>query len=164
MEKFTITSLILFITCASFGQSIEQQVIGSSGTPISNGSNSLSLTIGESLVSNISSTNNEVKQGFWNSSSIITLSTEDFTIANLDVKIFPNPVVNEFTIKFNETTSLDYQISVYDINGKQQAIVSINNGETSKRINIENMASGVYLVNIAPKNSNNTITYRIIKK
>lgn len=164
MEKFTITSLILFITCASFGQSIERQVIGSSGTPISNGSNSLSLTIGESLVSNISSTNNEVKQGFWNSSSIITLSTEDFTIANLDVKIFPNPVVNEFTIKFNETTSLDYQISVYDINGKQQAIVSINNGETSKRINIENMANGVYLVNIAPKNSNNTITYRIIKK
>lgn len=164
MKKTMMTIIAFILVSTLYGQVLERQVIGSSGTSISNSDNTLNFTIGEPIVGAISSTNNEVEQGFWNASAIMTLSNEDFVNQDLSVRLFPNPVSDYLNVNFNEITTSNYAIEIYDVTGKKQIKTSMLEGENQKRINLQPLASGIYLISVTQTNTNNTNTYRIIKK
>ncbi|MAZ71970.1 MAG: hypothetical protein CMC70_02375 [Flavobacteriaceae bacterium] len=79
-----------------------------------------------------------------------TLSTEDFTAANFSV--YPNPVQDRLNIQ--STNAVD-AITVYDVLGK--VVLSATPGIVSPSIDMSNLTSGAYLVNVTINGSSKTV-------
>jgi len=74
-----------------------------------------------------------------------TLSTKKYNKSEIKISFYPNPAQKELTIQsntFDLSKNVVYRIS--DINGKTVKKGIVN----SKKINIENLNHGVYLVNL----------------
>ncbi|WP_299883413.1 reprolysin-like metallopeptidase [uncultured Lacinutrix sp.] len=87
------------------------------------------------------------------------LSVNEFELNNLS--IYPNPNNGAFNVKFN-TTSSNIDVAVFDIRGRSIIKNSYSNtsGEFNKAINLGNVESGMYLLNI--NDGSKTITKKII--
>lgn len=90
-----------------------------------------------------------------------TVSVNDFS-KNLNLQLYPNPAENEVFLQFDK-----YQkgsLAIYDLTGKQ--VLSLNHVEVHEkepfRINIENFASGTYIINWKGTDYNASI--KLIKK
>lgn len=71
-------------------------------------------------------------------------------------KIYPNPVMNQFTI----TNSMNYGISIYDISGR--LMMSSKVGSNSEPIDISNFNSGIYFIQL--ENKGKVSSKKIIKE
>ncbi|RCW92123.1 T9SS type A sorting domain-containing protein [Winogradskyella arenosi] len=83
-----------------------------------------------------------------------TLSTQDFNRTELTVKVYPNTVQNSFQIDSNNSIE---QVALYNITGQ---LIRTYGEEVN--YNINDLSSGIYLVNI--KTALGSKTLRIIKK
>ena len=89
----------------------------------------------------------------------IVLNTEDFSIKNLIVS--PNPNKGNFKIQFDSVSGSDINVGVYDIGGRQIFNHNYSNtGLFSQDIQLGNVQSGIYLVNI--QDGDKTETRKII--
>lgn len=88
------------------------------------------------------------------------LSTDGFAFQNR-IEIYPNPVENDFNIKFKE---INDTIEITILNSLGQNIYSNNYSNTTEaKINLSNQATGVYF--LKARNSTNQIAYfKLIKK
>lgn len=77
-----------------------------------------------------------------------SLSTNEFD--SLDgLVVFPNPNNGNFTVKFNSSSNDDINIEVYDIRGRRVYNKSFTNtGTFDQSINLDNVQSGMYLLNV----------------
>ncbi|WP_405567621.1 T9SS type A sorting domain-containing protein [Polaribacter sp. Asnod6-C07] len=92
--------------------------------------------------------------GFFNE----TLSSNSEKITN-NFNIFPNPIVNDITIKTNYSNS--FNIDVLDILGKN--ILNKKNIKSNEKIEIKNIKSGIYFLKISDNNNKVLLTKKIIK-
>lgn len=76
-----------------------------------------------------------------------TLSTDDFTIAEKAVKIYPNPATQAFNLQFNTKDFSKASVQIVNMNG--QIVREMRNVESNIPINISSLQSGLYLVNIS---------------
>jgi hypothetical protein len=91
------------------------------------------------------------------SCATVTLGNEDFEISN-NFKLYPNPTQNIVNI---ETQDLDNaSVEVYDINGRQLLSQKLNT--ITNVINIDNLASGVYMFKVS--SSQGTATSKVVKQ
>jgi S-adenosylmethionine hydrolase len=81
-----------------------------------------------------------------------SVGIKNTTLIQSSVSIFPNPAVNEINIKASEKIKT---ISIIDQQGK------VITNTTTQKINIENLARGVY--NIVIETEKGKITKRFIK-
>lgn len=73
----------------------------------------------------------------------------------------PNPNNGTFTVQFNSASSNEILIGVYDIRGREVFAKSYqNNGFFNEKLQLENVESGVYLVNI--QDGDKKITKKIV--
>lgn len=103
----------------------------------------------------------------WNSTTITicstvtepVLSTNSFELNN-SLSIYPNPNNGEFTVKFSGAKD-DVTLEVYDVRGRSVLSKAYNaNGDFNQTINLGNVQSGLYLLNI--NNGGQTITKKIL--
>lgn len=103
----------------------------------------------------------------WNSTTITicstvtepVLSTNSFELNN-SLSIYPNPNNGEFTVKFSGAKD-DVTLEVYDVSGRSVLSKAYNaNGDFNQTINLGNVQSGLYLLNI--NNGGQTITKKIL--
>ncbi|TYA57247.1 PQQ-dependent sugar dehydrogenase [Formosa maritima] len=87
------------------------------------------------------------------------LSVDENTL--FDVKIFPNPATNQFTIQFTNTKISIETINIYNLQGKLIKSIS-KNMESSVNVSIENMAKGFYLIELLSDTSSKKINKLII--
>jgi subtilisin-like proprotein convertase family protein len=88
-----------------------------------------------------------------------SLSLEENIIS--EFSIFPNPNNGEFTIKLNSNSGNDIKVDVYDIRGRKIFNnVYSNTPDFTQTINLNNVQSGVYLVNV--NDGNGQVTKKII--
>lgn len=83
------------------------------------------------------------------------LSIED-NIGESKISIFPNPIINEFSVSNIEGTS---QVNIINMNGKIVHSAKVVEGEF---VSIESLNPGIYIVEIISENK--TIQQKIIKK
>ena len=90
---------------------------------------------------------------------LASLSTDEFELAGFN--IFPNPNNGEFTIKLNSNSGDDIKVNVYDIRGRVIfSNVYSNTPDFTQTINLNNVQSGMYLVNV--NDGNGQVTKKII--
>jgi PKD repeat protein len=75
--------------------------------------------------------------------------------ANFPVYLFPNPATDELNLDFYLTSSATITVSIMDVSGRvlQSAIFAVHPGQLQKKIEIEQLAAGTYLICIATENA-----------
>lgn len=88
----------------------------------------------------------------------VSISKNDFD--NLNIKVFPNPASDLIAIQFNDLVQYDFDIQLYDMNGKLIKESRINKGQTISYFDIETVYAGIYLVKIS--NDDNVKTFKVV--
>src|SRR5690554_2655236 len=89
---------------------------------------------------------------------IDALSADEWVSSKFNM--YPNPAANEVHIT-NSENMLVQQVAVYDVTGKQLSIQTFNN-ESEIQLNVENLASGVYMLHI--ETNKGTAVKKLVKK
>jgi Secretion system C-terminal sorting domain len=164
MKKLIHILIMFFILVQVHSQSISKQVIGSTGESIANGTYTINFTAGESIVGIIQN-GETIHQGFWsglfndNTLSVTTLT--DFVD---QIKLYPNPVINYLNIRFKKNESVNYQLLLSDINGKQVIKTSLNSQNTNNQLDISRLSNGIYVLSISSTETNYKNSFKIVKK
>ena len=163
MKKTIYVLLILLLSVSfSYAQSLSQVVVASSGATIVGASNALSFTAGEAVIGTI--TNGEsLGQGFWPGVAAVLLSNEDFTF-EVQTTVYPNPVVNYLNLTFNEMDGQDFEIMVFDSNGRQVLHQELTNSSGNETLNFSAFGQGIYILNIVQRSTSKSKTFKIIKQ
>jgi len=78
---------------------------------------------------------------------IVALANSDFTFENFS--LYPNPNTGSFNVKFNSNSSNAIKIGVYDMRGREIFNRAYqNSGVFEQNIQLDNVQSGIYLVNV----------------
>ena len=75
----------------------------------------------------------------------------------VDFEYYPNPLTNELNLSAKSTID---EIGIYNLMG--QKVFSEKIGRNSTRINLENLSSGLYVMNVASEGK--SASYKIVKK
>ncbi|WP_055442285.1 PQQ-dependent sugar dehydrogenase [Lacinutrix himadriensis] len=90
-----------------------------------------------------------------------TLNTETVNLQN-SFSLFPNPTINHFKIKFNETTFNSVNIKIIDLQGR--IVNQINTISNNDAIRTTDLSNGLYFIKIFDKNHNEIASKKLIKK
>lgn len=82
------------------------------------------------------------------------------SLNNLNTKLYPNPTTDYIDIQINDNPSGVFQISVYDIQGRQ-VIPTTNYQNSSGTVNLSKLNAGIYFLKVL--NANKTGTFKIVK-
>lgn len=164
MKKTFFLLIIAFITISvSRAQSLSQVVIASSGATISGTSNTLSFTAGESVIGKISNGEN-LGQGFWQGAiEGVVLSNEDFTL-DVQTTVYPNPVIDNLNISFKDMAGQDFDIAIYDLNGRQVYQKGLRDNTSNETLSLSEFSSGMYILNIEQRATGKSKSFKIIKQ
>jgi hypothetical protein len=141
---------LLFSGLHLFAQNTDQWVISSGGGYFDSGSSSISFTIGETIISTLSSGSAILTQGFQQSFTPIStgMKTEDLS----GEKIFPNPVSSVLYVD-SDSDNIDFRL--FNSLGNIVIEGKFVNGE----VNLVNLPMGLYFIELE-----GTETYKIIKE
>jgi hypothetical protein len=148
----------------NYAQSIAPQSVNSGGTKMTQANGSLSFTVGELVVLNLTdSQGNTLGGGFTAGATLTTASIQETDAAVLDVKVYPNPTSELVNIRINHSTIDQVVVTITDLQGKE-----VYNGKYAGisnviGINTASYATGTYVISL--KNLTNQVlgTYKIIK-
>lgn len=166
IRKILFTSVFAFVIKLAVSQSISPFVIANAGDYFSDGTYTLSWTLGEVAIETYTAGNNILTQGFQQPDyDYITIITEDET-ENLHVSLYPNPVNQNLFIEYSTDNETDIIIELTDLLGKSVLPpVQLCSSETKNRyvLNLEGKKSNIYLLRIISKDLTIYKTYRITK-
>lgn len=153
--------IALFSLSLGYAQSLSQVVVSTSGATLSGASNTLSFTAGEPIVGLITN-GPSLGQGFW-AGGIIVLGSEDFTF-DVEATVYPNPVSDYLNLYFNEMAGQDFEISIYDLNGRQILHREFKNSASNEMLDFSSYSAGIYMLNIVQRTTSKSKTFKIIKQ
>ncbi|WP_033960300.1 DUF7619 domain-containing protein [Psychroserpens jangbogonensis] len=90
--------------------------------------------------------------------TIATLSTEDFELANNSILLYPNPTIDKLTLESKQAIK---HISIYDISGRLINEIAVIGLKTELTISIEALSAGNYFLKI--KTETGEVVKQIIK-
>ena len=152
--RILIASFLL-VTATAHAQSLDQQVIGSSGLQYVTASASVAFTIGEPLTATLTGQDGIITQGFHQGNITVTSVREELAAAALSVH--PNPAVDVLTVT---TSAAGAQWHLHTIDGKAVMQGTLQQGHNS--IDVSELAQATYMLTVvAPDRRTNA--YRIIK-
>jgi len=149
--------IFLFLLCLIASTSIRAQTI-TAGTissfagSVNNSTISINYSVGEVAVKTISNSSVSLTQGFLQPKLVITTGIVEVS-DNDDVLVYPNPSVDYVFIKSNNLVTWE----IFDSSGK-----SILIGDTTK-IETNQLANGIYYMELLIKNKGNKKTIKLIK-
>ena len=148
----------------SYAQSIAPQSVNSGGTKMTQANGSLSFTVGELVVLNLTdSQGNTLGGGFTAGATLTTASIQETDAAVLDVSVFPNPTSDLLNIRINHSSIEQVVVSITDLQGKEVYNGKYAGISNTIGINTASFSTGNYILSL--KNSSNAVlgTYKIIK-
>ncbi len=98
--------------------------------------------------------NNTVDYGFYDPNIVVNIDL----VADNKIQVFPNPFVNELTIKGNKNL---YPIVVFDLLG--HVILSVQPSKETERINLSSLPKGLYFLKLLDASANPMAVKKIIK-
>lgn len=142
--------LLIFMFLAPtllYSQSLDRQVIGSSGGTSSITGAEVNWTIGEAVTTTVSSGSHMLTQGF--QQPFVSSGTEPEPIVNNgDILCYPNPVVDILYFEMSNAAITDLQIIIYNSVGQVVLKETIPNGTKFHSLPVNDLATGMYHVKI----------------
>ena len=143
-----ITLMALFgLSHAAFGQSLERNVIASSGRSCSGVNINIDYTIGETLVQTYTGGSTILTQGF-HQPATGNVSIEEVTDV-ISSNVFPNPFTDVVQLELNINQPASVELKLSDITGRILNVanaVDYNQGRQILLLTTANLASGSYLL------------------
>ena len=155
LKHIYIGLFLTFNVSCIFAQTIDRQVVGSSGTQLSSGSTTVEFTIGEAVTETVSSVGHSASQGFHQGTINVTSIEEDISFG--EVSVFPNPAVEAVQVKYQGSTG---QWHLYTIDGKLVSSGRLQKGLNS--IDLNRLAQATYILNLFNQKDIRS-TYRVQK-
>ncbi|MBJ2173214.1 T9SS type A sorting domain-containing protein [Aureibaculum sp. A20] len=157
----TIFTLVLLATInMATAQTIDKQVVSSGGETISNANHTLTFTIGEPIIGKVEN-GAIINQGFLAGAASGSTLAVDEQLLSTAIKVYPNPVADNLNIDLNDVSG-ETKILIYNSLGqfiKTEKLTATNNS-----INVDQLQSGLYLVNLHFTDYKTIKTFKIIKK
>ena len=91
------------------------------------------------------------------SAACATTSTDE--LSDEDVKIYPNPAVNNVMLEYRDLSDGAY-INVFDAQGKMVLRQTLTQNSGAANIDVQNLLGGIYMVRVI--SDNQSITKRIL--
>lgn len=140
------------------GASLGQEVIGNLGDTYSNESLSLSFTLGEVFIGDLSNNNAFVSQGFHQTYTPEAPAVLSSHVKDANILVYPNPTAEILKIDSKDQKLDSY--AFYDLQGK--LILQAKIIQSHVTIDLSGVSDGVYRL-ILNNSNNQTISYLIIK-
>ncbi|MBG49029.1 MAG: hypothetical protein CML05_12150 [Pseudozobellia sp.] len=156
---FTCMALTVSVFHFMCAQSIERSVIGSAGELLSFGGQSLNYTLGESVVGYIAGPTS-IDQGFWVGKGILVIPLPVENEENIQIRVYPNPVIDQITIYTGEEEILAMQ--VFGVNAQRVLHQSVESRQLEQKLDLSHLSKGVYILQLLVKGKN-LKEYKIIK-
>ncbi len=158
MKKPLLLLLLLVAFCcrATAQPSLERSVVASAGGSWFDGSSfRLDYTLGEFAVLTMSNASNVLTQGFQQPFGNAVVFTPQATVEELNISVFPNPAVEQFSLRIENAAGLNLQCVIMDMLGQivlnpreffvyDQAVVM--------DFDISSLATGNYFIRISSGN------------
>lgn len=158
--KVIFTIPVLLLALSASGQTIDRSVIGSAGTLMVSSGHNLNFTIGESVVGFVKD-DYSVHQGFWGKKGILVIPLGVGNEDNVEIVVYPNPVMDELTIFSGDSEVLAMQ--VFSVNSQRVFMKSVEDDRVEHVIDMRSMAKGVYILQLLLKGTVGLKEYKIIK-
>ncbi len=141
--KLNVTVVIFFVfPLLAHSQSIERQVVASTGNFVQNTEGSLSFTIGEPTIVLGTDGSKSLLQGFQQPTySPRTAIFQNDAEEGCKFLLFPNPIAQTVSV---ETSIQDEAFEIFDTNGKSYGYFNKSNGV----INVSDLTTGIYFVKV----------------
>ena len=143
----------LFATClatlSSTAQSLDRQLVASTGSTATSANFQLDFSVGDLVVSTATSANYLLTQGFHQSTDFST-SIPLIAAEGNDLFIFPNPTRDAITLQWSRDPLARYAVRVFDLLG--QCVMSVGSITGNQRVlDLSALAAGAYSVHVLPE-------------
>ncbi len=158
-----MTRVLVFFSClVSITINVTaQEIVGTAGTTDSIANAEVSWSIGESIITTGTIGNTDVTQGFIQPTFTLVSVEKVNSIRDFNISIFPNPAINEFSIKLSKQLDEEINLSIRDVNGKlltQEKVTDLN-----QSFQIGELPPATYTVEISTKNGSYFQHLKLVK-
>ena len=158
MKKLGFLIVFIWATTIAFSQTINPELVSSSGDSFSNATYQLDWSIGECATATHIAGDFVLTQGFHQNTYVIT-ATEDLR-ADINMSVYPNPATDLVSLQVESSKERNMQYTLTDISGKvlqNEKILS-----SLQTLNFTNYTSNVYFLTVKQENQVIKI-FKIIK-
>lgn len=142
MKKLYLLFVALLLSTSAFSQSLEPEVLSSSGDYFTSTNIKLNWTLGEMVTETFIAGSNILTQGFQQPNYLYTAVDE--TAENKEISIYPNPFSDVVTINTGNYTGVN--VNVYDLQGKN--LIENNINKSNLQLDFSAFAPGIYFIKI----------------
>ncbi|MFN0189632.1 MAG: T9SS type A sorting domain-containing protein [Bacteroidia bacterium] len=178
MKNTFLLITLTTLTLSAQAQSIQRNVIASSGINNTVSNIRLTSTVGEAVTGTLSQSNYKITQGFQQGNLTVArianveetteITTDESTTTrnSLDekrfkVSVYPNPATEYINIKLEEMSEVKHIIYLTDITGRMIETITLSSLET--RLEFTSMAPGKYILKIASEDGKVNESFKIVK-
>ena len=164
MKRFVFTlATVLFVIQFLNAQSISPQVVATAGNYATNGGYSVSWTIGEPVIATATNSGTTLTQGFQQPTYNV-LSITNGKIEGFEVNVYPNPATDFIVVDWTTDEKNMLYITLYDMTGKLISEQSFSAAEDKASVNMSNLASAQYLLEVRNKDNSIAKVFQISKQ
>jgi hypothetical protein len=165
--KITIMRRILLIislivSYSTFAQTVSPEGIFSACDNFNNSSAQISWTIGDTQITTIKSTDITITQGFLQSNFIVTSINQLAENENIEVKVFPNPVIDILHLNFSSRDETNLYFYIYNLEGKKVYEQKVNTANKSMEIQFTSFQDGNYILKVSSEDQLFLKTFKIL--
>lgn len=138
----------------------QESTTASGGDATGNGG-SVAYSIGKIVYTTHTGSGGSMTQGSQYAYEIFTLGIKE-TVLDISLIAFPNPTTDKLTLKINDYNNEKLMYQLYDIQGKL-----INTGQIDRQqtqINMSQMPSAMYFLNVVTPQHQKVQSFKILKK
>ncbi len=158
---------ILLLSIPSFSQSIDHQVIGSTGNYKDAGPVKASSTTGETVIGTLGTSTLVVTQGFQQPlPSDFQVGISNKVPEGIKINVYPNPTMDKVTLEFSLTVSFNIVIKIYNESG--QLVYSKNElniqNHSKQELDFSKLPTGYYFIQVRSTDGKLNQGYKVQKK
>ncbi|MBU0486469.1 MAG: T9SS type A sorting domain-containing protein [Bacteroidetes bacterium] len=152
-------SVCLLFAANVQSQSLDREVVASSGSYDSTSAGSISWTLGEPVIDTYTGVDYSLTQGF-QQPDLLSVSVFELPETGEGFSIFPNPVKDLLTLKCDQPKV--FMVGLFDVNGKLLVREETTPG-SDLTINLKPFAQAGYFLNIYNADNKLVKSFKLIK-